>query len=788
MPLIGLWALAVYAGSAALVLAAAHRWVLPLRPRTMLILAAAPLLFTGRATITGGVYAPLDILYVNEPFASLSGPNPPPVRTPQLSDVVCSMIPWHRAVRDALLHGRPPLWNPFLLAGEPLLATQQAAPLHPATWIGLLLPLPQAWTLQMSLRLLVALVSAFLLARDLGCGDGASLVGAAAWAFSDFMVFWLGFSVANAIGPLPLLALGLSRLARDADRRAALLTAGALVLVVLGGHPEMLLFAVTAGGVWFLFRLRAAPRERRLRAVGMSFAAGGLAIGLTAVQLLPLAEALPQTWEQVYRSAVWAHTPKSSAPGTSLRRAALFAVPFAYGVSGKSRFFEGFGVPAAYAGSLLFPLAWTGLFARGRPRGALVAIGLLGAAVWMRLIGVTDLLGRLPLFDVGVLDYLVFAAVFALAVLAAFGADRLGRGEGAVAFLCGAALAGIVIAGVFLYRRSGMEGLGLTPAYLRDRLAWQLGPLLAGGAAVGLLIRRSPRLALGAVVAAFTVSRLAEAGSVYPTLPSSDFYPRVPALEAIPRGGPDRIVAVGPILIPNAATLYGLEDVRGYESMTFRPLYETYSFWCRPLGPWFNIVEDLRAPFLSFLNVRYALAPHGAAPPPGWRVRTRSAGADLFENPGALARAFVPVMLTSVPDRLARLEALKGISDFAERGVLAEPGSPAGWIRNGEARATVERYGPQSLSLAVDARETAVVGTSVTAWRGWKARLDGRDTEPLLYNHAFLGFRVPPGRHRIELRYLPGSFRAGLIVSLLTLTGAALWLRRPPRAAPGISP
>ena len=99
----------------------------------------------------------------------------------------------------------------------------------------------------------------------------------------------------------------------------------------------------------------------------------------------------------------------------------------------------------------------------------------------------------------------------------------------------------------------------------------------------------------------------------------------------------------GPILLPNAATLYGLEDVRGYESMTFRPLYETYPLWSRPLGAWFNIVEDLDRPFLSFLNVRWALALPGTAPPRGWTVRASGPGGVLLENAGALPRAFVPV-------------------------------------------------------------------------------------------------------------------------------------------------
>jgi hypothetical protein len=777
--LIGIWSLAVYGSAATLILLAARRWVLPVRPRVAVLIAAAPLLLTGKATVTGGVYAPLDILYFAEPFASIRPPALTDARTPLLSDVVCSMLPWQKAVRDALIHGRLPLWNPFLLAGEPLLAAEQGAALHPATWIGLLLPAPQAWTLQMSLRLLVALLAAYLLARDLGCREIAALVGAAAWGFSDFVVFWLGYPVTNAIGPFPLLALGLERLARDADRRAVALTVVALLWIILAGHPEMLLFSVAAGGVWFLLWLRRSAPGTRLRAVRRALLAGALAVGLSAVQIGPFLEALPQTWEHALRSSWWAHQKKSTELTQSLARAGTLAVPYSWGVSGRGQLSPRFATPGAYAGALVFPLAWTGLFFRGRPRAELAALLGLGLVLWVRLLGPTDLVALLPFFDVGVLDYFVFAAVFGLALLAALGTERLSRGEGRAAFLVSAAVVAAAILAISFLRRPEMRALGMPGDYLRLRLGWQLLPL--GAAAAFVAGARRSRAAAGACLALVVVSRYAEGGSVYPTMPKSAYYPAIPALDAVPRGVPGRIVGLGAMLIPNAATIYGLEDVRGYESMTFRPFYETYSLWSRPLGSWFNIVDDLDKPFLSFLNVRWALALPGTAPPRGWTVRAKGPGAILLENGAALPRAFVPSLLRSIPEPIARLKALGEIDDFSRHGLLAEPGGSSDWVPNGEASVSIERYSSQAMALAVEAREPSLVATSVTAWKGWKARLDGAAIEPLSYNHAFLAFRVPAGRHRVELRYLPDGFLAGMIVSLLTLAGSLFLLRRPAR-------
>ncbi len=95
-----------------------------------------------------------------------------------LSDVVLQEIPWRKAVREAVKNGRLPLWNRSVLAGEPLLAVQQPAFLHPATWIGFLLPLAQAWTFEMALRYFLALLCGYLFLRDLACGQIAALLGA----------------------------------------------------------------------------------------------------------------------------------------------------------------------------------------------------------------------------------------------------------------------------------------------------------------------------------------------------------------------------------------------------------------------------------------------------------------------------------------------------------------------------------------------------------------------------------------------------------------------------------
>ena len=90
------------------------------------------------------------------------------------------------------------------------------------------------------------------------------------------------------------------------------------------------------------------------------------------------------------------------------------------------------------------------------------------------------------------------------------------------------------------------------------------------------------------------------------------------------------------------------------------------------------------------------------------------------------------------------------------------------------------------IALDVRAREAALVGTSITAWPGWIAELDGRPIPSVPYNHAFLAFRVPAGHHRLALRYLPRSFRLGAMISLVcaVLAGVLAAPRRRTRSQP----
>jgi hypothetical protein len=789
--------LAVYLGTCAVAFFLVNRFVSRVRPVVAVLLALGPFLLTGKAMVTAGVYAPLDIAYQDQPLAShrdeqgIRG-----TRSPILGDVVFQEIPWRKAVREAMKNGRLPLWNRFQLAGEPLLAVQQPAVLHPATWIGFLLPLAQAWTFEMAFRHFLALLAMYLFLRDLDCGELPALLGATGWCFSDYLVFFAGYPLSPAAAAFPMLLVGLRRLAREPGGRAVGLTVAALLLNVTSGHPETLLHAVAAAGVFFLFELGFVGRGKRAAPLALSLLAGAITLGLSAVLLLPLVEALPHSAEHALRTAWYAHVDKSVSLPESLRRSIQDVVPYAFGVSGRGKGAIGFGEPAAYAGAVLLPFAVVGLLSPRREKWPILVITFIGLAMWARLPVVTDLVSSLPLFDIGLNERLVFLGAFGVCAFAALGAERVRRGRSGGWLFAASIAASATIWALFREVRPTLVRLGLDDAFLRERLLWQLAPLLVlalAGAIAALRSRRRSSLAAALPAAALlllAVERRLEAGSLYPTFPNRAFYPDLAVLDPIPRQAPWRFTASSFQFVPNVSALYELEEVRGYEAMTFGPLTETFPLWCVPQPVWFNRVDDPTTPFLSFLNVRWVLTPMDAGVPPGWRVLSEGEGTRLLENPRALPRAFAPRFVRAEPIEARQREALGSIMDFAKHGVVAGVGTawPAGeWRPNGDATIRVESYRPQRLVLSVDARSEAIVGTSIPRWPGWKLEIDERRAPLFSYNRAFLGFEVPAGARRAVLTYLPDGFVWGAPISGVTAVACLIahFFRRRRRARTG---
>lgn len=733
-------ALLLYTLTAMALLALAHRFVTPIPRVAMFILYLLPFVFTGHALLTSRVYGPVDLPYTTQPLNHMKEQyGIGALHNAMLSDLYGQMIPWRQAVRHSIARGEWPLWNPFLLSGDILAASAQPAPYSPFTLLALLLPVPLSLTFSAAIAHFLAALGAYLFAREIDCGDPAALVAAAGFSCATSIAFFILWPLGFSWTFLPFVLLGVRR----ASYR--ILTC-AFTLLLLSGHPETALHIVVVAGAYGL-------TLRNRRALLHAIAAGITALALCAVFILPILEAAPQTMEHATRTGMFKETPRGAATEQVLARLATDVVPYLHA---RKWTFGALPVDTAAVGSIVLALA---IYAIWRVRNreswffaALAIFGLLAHAEWTPI---ARLLQKLPLLDIALNERFSFAAAFALVMLAALGVEKMER-RGASATMIAVAVL-LAIANFFAMRSALVNHDA--PEWGRSVIAAELGGLL-----FALFATKARYVLLGLIL----VQRVISVGGIYKTFPQRAAYPPIPIFASLQNvHEPFRITGHGLAFIPGTSALYGLEDVRGYQAMTFLRYREAYPLWSIHQPVWFNRVDDLTRPFLSFLNVRYAITWDRDPPPDGWREAARQPGTLLFENTRVIERVFVPRRVRIGDSVQNTLAGMARETDFRERAWIEAESAP--YERdNGPGRVTFR----QSLkSFAIDAvmeRDGWLV-ISVPAWKGWRATVDGKPVKVQFANHAFLGIHVPAGTHQVQLRYLPRGFVVGRAISAIAL-------------------
>jgi len=728
----------LYFVTAIVLLALCARTIRDLSRAAAIALVLLPLAFSGRALLTGRVYAPIEMAYLFQPLRDHAGAlGAPPVHDRNLFDIAFQIIPWREAVRQSVMHGQWPLINRFSMCGDILAASMQPAVYSPFTWIALIAPSVPSFTFTASIAFFIAALGTFLFVRELGASEIAAFVAAIAFTLSAPIAFQILWPVGFAWTLLPFVLLAVHRVVHAPSLRSMSLLVIALVLEVTAGHPESLLHVTLLGCVYGVFEFL---RVRDARAITFALIGGAIALLLTAIALLPFFDATSQTIDHQIRVA-WSKSPLPVVPGSP--RAALIADLFPFTRTNLAA--------RAEAGSIVLALALFGVYAARKRREtwlfvALIVIGLfLGAQAWP----LSQLLHKIPPFNMAMNDRMTVVVPLCLAILSAFAIDAMSR-RATIVFLI---VFAVVAFGAYTHQGDP------------SRTIAELVPL----AIACVVVYVAPRPA-AALIALIIAQRVIADGDLIPTNDPHIAYPRTPIFAPmLAAKGAFRIVGTNGVLLPNTATMYGLEDARGTTAMTFAALDETAPLWCNTRGGAFANLSDLTRPMLSMLNVRFAIAYAGEMPPSsGWHEVLVDAHTRLLENERVLPRAYIPRRVVFGDD----LEAMKRETDFGARSWIDVAGA-SGEFENGS--------GTIDSDLNANIARDAWVVVSQTAWRGWRAYVDDRPVKLARANHAFLAFHVPAGRHRVRLVYLPRSFVIGRSVTLGTLLflfGGRLFLWR----------
>lgn len=802
------------------------RWWVP--PLVYFALAA---LFLWRSTFTSDVFLPGEMLAHIAPWKALAHSAPLPPWNPLRWDGIAQFYPWRLFASRTIHEGMLPLWNPFQFCGTPFAANSQSAPFYPGNALFYLIPTAKAFGCSAMLHLALCGWFTYLFLRRLRCSECAALLGGVVFAYSAWQVAWLQLPTFLATSCwIPLIMRQAHAAIRGTTRATTAISVATLGLCVgmllLAGHLQIAFYGLLACALWAISLLidqcRRAGAAAALRGLAVCAASLGVGIALSAPQLLPSLE-LSKISHRV-------GVPTSEGYGLYVG----YAVPVAGLVQmGLPDFFGGDTDPGnPYWGFYLHQAADSVGPVRHNAAETALYVGvipvLLGLAaiitgvkpgkvnhttLFFALLAILALVMALgtridALFYFGVPGFsqsgspgrVLVIWSFAWSVLAALGLDKMLRVVSkrdlfsvAVIYVLMIAIGLSAASNSLALNLVGFKELGVpTLGEAFARIAEDWGRLavfsLCGGAlflpvvhralAASFRFRRANQygghtLAVSLAAIVLVGVDLFIAGiRVNPVAPPEDIYPETPGIKYLKNNvGHDRILPVNmywslyraphAVLPPNAATVYGLRDVQGYDSL----LTGAYKAWAdgfslpdplpgrnnrRDSSPWevANMIffEDPNLPMVARTSAKYALTPAAQEnwnPPPGstphsQKLETGDDGMDLFQ-----------------------------IADAAPRAQLVTEGGTVA----GEATWTLDAA--TRVQLTTNSNVAAILNLNDQIYPGWRATVDGArvPVERQIGAPIYRSVHVPAGRHSVEFKFEPASFRIGLYLSLLACSG-----------------
>jgi len=739
-------------------------------------------------------------------------------------DLASFLYPMYRFAALRMRAGDLPLWNPHQDAGWPIAADIQSGMLYPPHWPLFLLRPSFGYDAVQALvmaHVLFAGIAMYACLRLWHAGDplrrAACLVGAAGWMLNDVFITHLGNLNFNAVAAWwPLALLGLHR-AIDAEHgrervRWWLVGGAALGVGTLAGHAQV----TWMGGVLLaLYALARGVADRRPQALLGLLAVGALGAGIAAVVWAPAMALTALTARAAYS---YGDSLAYALPPAGL--VGLFSPGF-WG-RGAAAFFGAWDrVELGYVGVLPWLLAVVAIVRLRARRWVFWALlGLLG--ILLALGDATPvhrlLLGPLRLPFRAPARYLLWTA-FAIAQLAALGLDHLQRAPGieltrllrrlaaataslvlAVSALGGAVMlaertqVGVVAAALGSLWLLAAASVALLWAFARSGSEAADDPT-ARGSVLRLLRLRPARSQLGALAFLLVAVDLVLLGAgveIERGDPAAGYEagPAVAFLQHESGRDHGRIDIAAGAWQPGAAQVHGLYALSG----VYNPLrLATFGYALDGLQRRGSRVYDL-------FGVRWVVTDKGQAPTdlerdPMTLAFDGDPRVDVWRNDEALPRAMLVAGTRLVADdaeAYARLHdaafdpraavlfaaeqsqavdaALATVPDArnADAGNTDDAGStgdptPAGTV-------AFVRYEPDNVVLEVDSAVPAWLLLTDVWHPGWRATIDGEAATLMRGDFTFRALRVPPGRHRVAMRFMPPGWRAGLVA------GGLAWL------------
>lgn len=709
-------------------------------------------------------------------------------------------IPMRQLCVQLLKEGNFALWTDAYGNGQPFLANPKNAVLYPGTWLYLILPFYAAFKFHYVLHFILGWLGIFYLGKSFKFSEQASFLGASVFMFSG--VFLSSVEFYNHIAALcwmPWILLVLLRFQPGKFLLRLAVLAVLWSLLILTGTPYVI---IVAGCFAFVLTMLV-PAQRTKRFVMLALSIG-LALCLSAAQLFPTLDLYGSSGREEGTSSLWSLEPL---------QLVNFAFPNFMGNDRQpghedywgSHLFER-GAPLYYSLFLGFGALMLAFFGLKRPydyRNTLFVV--LACFFFVLALGKRmpfyPLWKDLPPFS-GIrypVKYMV-PFTFCLALLAALGFDRLFRDKRRrekMPLLLPALSAALLV--LFFALRSPLIEI-LSRFFVIDKIssAADLSDSLFGGLFIlfvcAFLVFLSRFLLSGKKTIAWIVLAVAV---LHPVIINRFINPVMPvSLLTKPRllqgkweegNSSARIYRDRYLPFAFKEGAGGTEGVYRYFRESLFPYYgvqfgvkymfskDFYNIYDKNMGALIDVFEasnpDNKVKLLKSVGCDFSLA-HFALPDlPSEEIVLQGFRLYRQDITGRLPEACLIYDSRKVESFRERLEVFQDPGFDPEVTAIVEKDVPLSGLRKKGDHDTVrpvESFQSRQRYQVINTQPALFVlqGNFDPGWRAW---VDGVETDILFVNLSARAVFLENGTHEVTFRYFPKSFRFGLAASSAAL-------------------
>lgn len=759
-------------------------------PLILLLLAVTlffkPYVFQGKLPIPAdtiiGLYHPFRDFYAND------YPNGIPYKNFLITDPVRQQYPWRYLAIDSIKQGSIPLWNPYEMAGTPLLANFQSAAFYPLNLLFFLFPFATAWSLLIFLQPALGGVFMYLYLHNLRLHRFASFLGAIVFSFSGFMVAWMEWgALGHTVIWLPLILLTIDKLFISTTTYSKSWWGWNAVFVLsfsaalFAGHLQTYLYVLLLSVMYFFARWVQHGKSLKVFLHFMLLVLGFLLI--TAVQWIPTVQFISLSarsvdqllgWQQPGWFIPWQHLIQFVAPD-------FFGNPTTLNYWGEWNYGEFIG----YVGMVPLVMAVFALYGRHDKKTCFFGVSLLLGLLFSLPTFVAKLpyILEIPFLSTTQPTRLLLVVDFSLAVLAALGFDYFVKSRRKFTIIYSLGLLGAVLLGLW---GAVLLNIQITPSFTPENIAiakrnlyiptffFIITVLLLAVLAVITTLKRFHTVlnvkVLSTLLMVFLLSltlfdllRFFE--KFTPFSDAKYLFPSTKALAYLQKQeGQFRIMTTDSrILPPNFSVMYRLQSLDGYDPLYPRQYGELMVALKRgkpdispPFG--FNRIitpQAYESRLVDLLGVRYILSLTDIDSPKLQKVFTEGQ-TKIYQNTQAYPRTFFVENITTVSDNHEAITKLfdrnvnlqkTAIVELADKSFEKVP------IASGAAE--IISYKENRVEIKTKNKAVGYLVFMDSYYPSWQAKIcaeqekDCTNFEIFVTNYNFRGIFVPAGEHSV---------------------------------------